>query len=98
MTSFKALLAGGESGDEAIIAGKPGKSFLIEMITPTAGEAEMPKGKKPLAESEIALITKWIVEGAKDDSPVSTRPQYDREHPPTYHAPPVITSLPSVWS
>lgn len=93
MTSFDRLLKGGESGSEAVLPGAPAKSFLVELISPVDGEAEMPKGKKPLSAVEIELITKWIAEGANDDTPMSARPQYDMDHPPVYNAPPVITSL-----
>ena len=93
MTNFASLVAGGESGDAAIVPSNSGESNLVALVTPVDGKAEMPRGKKPLNEGEIALIRKWIAEGASDDSPVSTRPQYDMEHPPDYPAPPVITSL-----
>jgi len=93
MTSFAALLQGGESGSAAIVPGKPAESYLIEEITPEGGEAEMPKGKKPLHETEIALITKWIAEGARDDTPASARTRFTMENPPQYTRPPVITSM-----
>ena len=48
MTEFSRLIAGGESGEKAIIAGKPDASLLIASITPKDGEAEMPKEKAPL--------------------------------------------------
>ena len=67
MTAFDRLLAGGESDTAAVVAGKLDESYLLELITPVDGEAEMPKEKKPLAESDIALINKWIVQGAIDD-------------------------------
>jgi mono/diheme cytochrome c family protein len=50
MTAFDHLTKGGESEEPAIVAGKPDESYLIELITPTDGEAEMPQGKPPLAE------------------------------------------------
>ena len=93
MTSFDKLLAGGESEAEAVIAGKPDTSFLIDMIKVEDGKAEMPKGKKPLANVEIELIKKWISQGAKDDTPQSAQLRYDMEHPPVYTKPPVITSV-----
>lgn len=93
MTSFATLLKGGETGEAAITPGNPAKSSVVAQITPKNGEAAMPKGKKPLAETEIALITRWIAEGAADDSPKSDQQQFDLSHPPTYNAPPVITSL-----
>lgn len=93
MTSFAALLKGGETGEAAVTPGNPTKSSVVAQITPKNGEAAMPKGKKPLADVEIALITRWIAEGAADDTPKSDQPQYDLAHPPVYNAPPVITSL-----
>ncbi len=93
MTDFERLLKGGESEAASIVPGDPAKSFLVFMITPEDGVAEMPKERKPLADEQIALIKKWIEQGAKDDEPMSTRPQYDAEHPPVYNAPPVITSV-----
>lgn len=93
MTTFDGLLKGGESGEAAVVPGKPDASELIEQITPMNGQAEMPKGKPPLSEDQLSLVKRWIAEGAKDDSPASTRPQFDMEHPPVYSAPPVITSL-----
>jgi WD40 repeat protein len=54
----------------------------------------MPRGKDPLTAAEVALITKWIAQGAKNDTPPSARAVVvDAEHPPTYQLPPVITSM-----
>ena len=93
MTAFKNMLAAAESGSVAIVPGKPADSYLISQITPEKGEAAMPQGKPPLAETEIALIRRWIEEGAKDDTPPDTAPPVDADHPPVYNGPPVITSL-----
>jgi mono/diheme cytochrome c family protein len=93
MTDYAALLKGGESGDPAVVPGKPGESYLVDLITPAAGEVSMPKGGKPLDEAEIELIRRWIAHGAADDTPKSAQPRFDMDHPPVYAAPPVITSL-----
>lgn len=93
MTSFAGLLQGGESGEQAIIPGDPAKSSLVSQIRSENGEAAMPKGKPALNPAQVELVSRWIAEGAKDDSPVSTRPQYDSDHPPVYAAAPVITSI-----
>ena len=93
MTDFAKLLAGGESGQKAIVPKKPAESHLVELITPHDGKAEMPQGKKPLDVSEIDLIKKWIAQGATDDTPSNARARYDMDHPPVYTRPPVITSL-----
>jgi len=71
MTEFEKLLIAGESGDKPVVAGKPQESFLIKQITPTNGEADMPKGKPPLHELEIELVKRWITEGATDDTPAA---------------------------
>ncbi len=47
--------------DEVVIAGDPAKSKLVEMIR----SGEMPEKGKPLAEAELAVIEKWIAQGAK---------------------------------
>jgi mono/diheme cytochrome c family protein/roadblock/LC7 domain-containing protein len=93
MTSFADMLKAGESEVPGIVPGKPDESNLIDQITPADGKAEMPKEKPPLHETQIALITRWIAEGAKDDTPASANPVYDADHPPVYKMPPVITSL-----
>lgn len=93
MTDFASLLKGGESGSPAVVPGHPEKSYLIEQITPSGGQAEMPKEAPPLSEGEIATIRRWIAQGARDDTPASNRPQYDAEHPPVYMAPPVLKSI-----
>jgi WD40 repeat protein len=93
MTSMKSLLKGGDSEMPSIVPGKLDESYLIEQITPTDGEAAMPQGKKPLTDGEIAIIKRWIEEGAKDDSPVNSATPIDAEHPPVYTGPPVITSI-----
>lgn len=93
MTDFAQMLKGGESEEPSIVPGKPDDSYLIDQITPAGDEAAMPKGKKPLAKTEIDSIRRWIEQGAKDDTPMSARQKYDMDHPPVYNLPPVITSL-----
>lgn len=45
--------------------GLPDDSYLIELITPVDGQAEMPKNGSHLDEDEVIVIRKWIEEGAK---------------------------------
>lgn len=93
MTDFALLLKGGESGEPAIVAGHPEKSYLLGQITPEGDKASMPKDAPPLSATEIAKIRGWIEQGAKDDTPASNRPQYDADHPPVYLALPVLKSV-----
>ena len=93
MTPFAALIKGGESNSPAIVAGKPADSNLLTQITPDKGKAEMPKGKAPLAATQIELIRRWIAEGAIDDTPASAAAAFDAAHPPVYHLPPVLSAV-----
>ncbi|MGI9456332.1 MAG: c-type cytochrome domain-containing protein, partial [Aeoliella sp.] len=93
LTSVEAMQHGGDSEQRGIVAGQPAASYLIEQITPADGHAEMPLEGEPLSERQVALITRWIEEGAHDDTPASASRRYDAEHPPQYTRPPTITSL-----
>lgn len=92
MTSFEKLLAGGDSGKKAIVAGKPAESDLLRQITPVNGKARMPEGKPHLTQVEIDLIKQWISEGAENDSKYIGK-LINEENPPVYSRLPVITSL-----
>lgn len=93
MTAFEKLTAGGESTLAAVVAGKADESHLIEQITPEGGKAAMPLDKPPLTKVEIETISRWINEGATDDTPPAARVRHDQDHPPDYSRPPVIASL-----
>ena len=84
---------GGESEEPAIVPAKPDESQLVAMITPHDGKAEMPQDKPPLAAGEIELITRWISQGAENDTPQNATTRYDMEHPPQYTRLPVIPAL-----
>ncbi len=93
MTAFERMVKGGESGEAAIVAGKPADSNLITLITPEGGKAEMPQNKPPLSSGEIELIARWIAQGASDDTPHAARTRYDQDHPPVYTRLPVVPAL-----
>jgi len=58
-------LAVNESGERAIVPGSIRKSELINRINHHDPELRMPLEGEPLDKTEIALITKWINQGAK---------------------------------
>ncbi len=93
MTDFKKLLAGGEKDGVAIVPGDASKGSLLDQITPKDGQAEMPKNKPPLHELEIALVRRWISEGAKDDTPADAKKHFDAANPPSYSRLPVVASV-----
>jgi WD40 repeat protein/mono/diheme cytochrome c family protein len=94
MTEFAELLKKGNSDKPGVVPGKPELSHLVEQITPHgAKKPSMPKGQDPLIPHEVELITKWVAQGAKDDTPPSAREVVDADHPPAYVLPPVISAL-----
>jgi WD40 repeat protein/mono/diheme cytochrome c family protein len=94
MTDYASLMKPGETKKPSIVPGKPEASYLIEEIRVHEGKAEMPKNRDPLKKAEIELITKWVQEGATDDTPkTAITPDITPEKPPVYAAPPVVTSL-----
>lgn len=94
LTDVLRMIKGGESGEPVIVAKKPDSSFLLEQIIPgDNGKAEMPPKDDPLHESEIALIKRWIAEGAVDDTPENAHQRYDMKNPPVYARPPLVTSM-----
>jgi WD40 repeat protein len=94
MTSLADLLKKADRDLPGVVPGQPEKSFLLDQITSRPGKkAEMPKGKDPLLEKDVALVRRWIAEGAKDDTPATARDPVDAEHPPVYNLPPVIPSV-----
>src|SRR5687768_9751747 len=68
MISRDALLLKGDSDQPGIVPGKPQDSYLLAKVTPGKdGKASMPRGQPPLSGRDVALITKWITQGAVDD-------------------------------
>lgn len=89
VTSFAALKTGGSHG-ATFTAGKPDASLLVSYVS--GKEPAMPKGGPPLSAAEVALLRRWVAEGAREDS-VAKKDAIDAEHPPVYTAPPVIPAL-----
>jgi mono/diheme cytochrome c family protein len=79
MTSFDNLLRGGESGSPAIVPGSPDESYLVQLITPEGGEAAMPQRGRPLTGAQIALVRRWIEEGAVNDGAAAIATEYGRD-------------------
>lgn len=74
LDSQAAVTTGGDSGT-ALVAGKPDESLLIQAIR-YAGDIKMPP-KSKLPEAEIALLVKWVEQGAAwpaADTPSADKP------------------------
>lgn len=87
MTTFPALIKGGKHG-ASVVPGEPGKSKLVEMIS--GDDPDMPKDADPLKKEQVALIQRWIAQGARDDTPAAGTTHVKT---PVYSVPPVISAL-----
>ena len=58
------MLSGGNSGEPAVVPGKPDQSFLLKLIRHKEPGKEMPPDES-LPKREIELIEQWIADGAK---------------------------------
>lgn len=88
-STYAGFLKAGKHGPN-FTAGDPAKSLVIESVS--GKEPDMPKEGDPLTAAEVALITRWIKEGAKDDTPADAYSTKLKE-PPVYTTPPVVTAL-----
>jgi hypothetical protein len=60
---LSSLLSGGDSGEAAVIPGKPDESYLIRLISGQIAQQSMPPDS-PLNSHEIQAITQWVASGA----------------------------------
>lgn len=72
----KKALAEGDSGQAAIVPGDPDGSFLIERISSDDEDYRMPPAEHgaALSADQVALLRKWIEQGAKWQQPWSFVP------------------------
>jgi len=94
MTSYAELLKKSDHDLPGLVPGVPDKSGIVEVIrVGKDGKTRMPKNQDPLNSIDVQIITKWVAQGARDDTPATARDPVDADHPPVYRLPPVISSL-----
>ena len=89
LTSYEAFKKGGKHG-AGFVAGDTEKSIILEEIT--GAEPSMPKEGDPLSKAEVAMIERWVKEGAKNDTPANAG-SFKLAEPPTYVVPPVVSAM-----
>ena len=67
MNDRATLMAGGENG-AVVVAGDPAKGLLMEAITTSDEDKQMPPKGKRLPVAEVAVLKAWITEGAVWDA------------------------------
>lgn len=100
LDTFAALKKPGESDLPALVPGKPAESELYRLLTETDPHDRMPQKAEPLPATEIALVERWIKEGAKLDGGTEqtaivefARESLLRAAPEKYARPEPITAL-----
>ena len=73
LATYEDMLEGGRTG-AVIRPGGGARSLLIHRVT-GAVEPQMPKDERPLAAGEIALIQRWIDQGARRTPTAPAAPQ-----------------------
>jgi WD40 repeat protein len=88
MDTVAAFAEGGARGP-AWKAGKPDDSLVLQMVAGLKKPA-MPYKEPPLSDAKVQIIRKWILEGARDDSPKAADQVVI---PKTYRVAPAVTSV-----
>jgi WD40 repeat protein len=72
MTTFASLAKGGQQGQDITLEpGDPDASRFVELIRPD-GTPRMPYKQDPLPPEKVALIERWVKQGAKYDGELPT--------------------------
>mgnify|MGYP002621667215 CR=1 FL=1 len=74
VANFELFMKPGESESPSVTPGNPDESEVFYLITLDDADLRMPKEADPLSAEQIALIKRWIAEGAKYDGPEPTAP------------------------
>jgi WD40 repeat protein len=100
LDSLARLRTPGDSGDAPITAGKPRDSLVFKLLISTDADERMPQKADPLPPDELALIERWLTQGAtsdadRDDQPLAelARERHLRPAPPHYARPLAVTAL-----
>jgi len=98
--TFESFMKPGESGEAAVTAGKIDASYLYALVNSKDAGERMPKDGDPLPPEQVALIRKWIEQGAKFDGSsakvelVSIIPKQPHPAAPEkYRVPVAVTAL-----
>src|SRR5690606_8314593 len=75
--NFNLVLKAGDSEAPAVTAGKPEESELLTRIATDDESLRMPQEADPLPAEQVALVKRWIAEGAKYDAADPAAPLAD---------------------
>ncbi len=92
VTAYEGIVRGGAKYGSSVVGGVPDNSPLVSLVMGKV-EPRMPMGASPLPAEAIDLLTRWVREGAADDTPPEARAPQAPAEPPTYTQAPTITGL-----
>ena len=90
LTTMAALVKGGKHGP-VLEVGAPSDSPLVAEVS--GEEPEMPPEGSPLTVTEVAVLSRWIAEGAVDDTPAGGLGTRRPDQLPVYHTLPAVPAL-----
>ncbi len=88
LDTFARMKKAGESEFAPVVAGKARESELYRLLIEPAAEDRMPQKADPLPPEELALIERWLNEGATYDGGEETRPIVELARETFLHAAP----------
>lgn len=98
--TFASLMKPGESKEPPVVPGRPAPSHLFQLLSAEDADDRMPQKDDPLPAPQIALIERWITEGARFDGPDPTAtlasllaPAVHPDPPASYRRPAPILAL-----
>jgi mono/diheme cytochrome c family protein len=92
--TFESLMRSGDSQEVPVVPGDPERSQLYRLLVAKDADDRMPQKDDPLPAAQIALIERWIREGAKFDGPDAQMPLASLLAPTNHPAPPATYSQP----
>lgn len=100
LDTFGLLARAGDSGDAPLVGGKPRESLLFRLLITPDKDERMPQKADALPAEEVALIERWILQGAasdadREDQPLTelVRERHLRPAPPQYARAIPVTAL-----
>ena len=81
ITSYGGILRGGSKHGASIVKGAPDRSPLVGLVTGRI-EPRMPMGGAALGPDAVAVLERWVREGAEDDTPAEARAPQPPAEPP----------------
>ena len=100
LDSFQRMMKAGDSDEQPVVAGKAQESEIYRLLVEPDAHDRMPQKADALPQGEIALVERWINQGAAYDGGSSDRPLVElarhtmlRDAPKTYARPMPVAAL-----